>query len=123
MIDESEFEIEPSAFKSNNFPDHDISVNWLEHYGDNPDLSIQKVRDDHPHRNLNEETGRFIKLKVSDIKKFGKEHDSIYFIVYKSKRANNPSHASIHPPGGASFSALALCAERHGQLLRVPQKS
>ena len=48
MINETEFEIEPAAFKSNNFPDYDISVNWLEHYGHNLDRSLQKVRDNHP---------------------------------------------------------------------------
>jgi len=121
MINEIDFEIDPGAFESKRYPLDDISVNWLEFFGQDLENSLLRIRKTHSHQNL-QQTGRFIKLNVGKIKEFGREHKTtVHFSIYHSERKPNVSHASIHPPGKASFSALALCSERHGELLKVPK--
>ena len=115
----SVFTVDPDAFISGSNPDGGISVNWMEYFGRDERESLQKIRDTSTYGGI-KASGKYLKLNVGDIKKVGLEAAQTNLrTIYVGKKPN-VSHAEIVPPGGAVFTALALCAERHGTLLDVP---
>ena len=115
----SEFTVEPGAFISGSNPDGGISVNWLEYFGKDERVSLQRIRDTSTYRGIRE-SGKFLKLNVGDIRKVGLEAIQVNLKVVYVGAPPNVSHAEIYPSGSPVFTALALCAERHGTLLDVP---
>lgn len=112
--------VDPEIFESGSHPDKGISVNWLEYFGDNEQVSIRKVRKTMTYKNI-KPTGGFLKLNVGDLRRVGREfYAADLSIIFSESPPPNISHADINPPGATTFNALALCAEHHGTVLPVP---
>lgn len=112
--------LQPSAFGDEARSDTGVSANWLEYYyRDDESKSLAKI--DKTCGLETKESGRFLKLNVGKIKKaIGETNPPAAVIHDGDHHESNKSHAEIRPYIEAVFTALFLCAERHGEYLRVP---
>ena len=117
------YRIKAGAFKSGSEPLADISVNWMGYYGDDDNISLNKVCKYTTYNGINKD-GKFVKLNTTDIRKIHIESLSGNLdIRYRPERNDkNPSHADICPSGDAIFKGLARLANEKGVVLEVPEK-
>lgn len=115
------YEIKADAFRSGSDPTADISVNWLGYFGNDEAVSLNKVCETTTYRGINE-SGVFLKLNTTEIRKIFVESLGRPLATKYRPGCNNknPSHAEICPSGDAVFKALALHAESHGTVIKVP---
>lgn len=109
------------AFGDEAKPDTGVSVNWLEYFNKDDEVkSLAKIK--RTCGRATRDSGRFLKLNVGDIKKATTEINPPVCVIHDGDtRVENKSHAEIRPYIEAVFTALFLCAELHGTLLRVPR--
>lgn len=113
--------LQATAFGDESNPQSGVSVNWLEYYNrENLDESLAKI--DRTCGLSTRESGRFLRLKVGQIKKVLSEITPPASVVHDGdEEVANKSHATIAPYIEAVFTALVLCAEQHGKYLEVPR--
>lgn len=111
--------VDPEIFESKTYPNAGISANWLEFYGEDEQVSLKKIRKSTTYGGIRS-SGGFLKLRVSALMKITSELAAGNLRVVYDGKEPNWSHVEIQPPGATTFNALALCANRHGTVLRVP---
>ena len=114
--------LKPSAFESGTSPTDGVSVNWLEFFHkENEVKSLTEIKK--TCGLCTRKSGRFLKLRVGDIKKIASEISPPVTVIHDGhEKGTNKSHAEIHPPIQATFVALVLCAEHYGTYLEVPSE-
>lgn len=112
-------DFDPEIFESKTYPNAGVSVNWLEYYCGDEWASLKKIRKSTTYSGIRT-SGGFLKLRVSDLKKISSELPAGNLRVVYDGKDPNWSHAEVQPPGATTFNALALCANHHGTVLRVP---
>lgn len=97
-----------------------VSCNWLEYFfRDDEGRSLRRINKTCGLKTRG--SGRFLKLQVGDIRRAILESYSYAQVIHDGEdQGDNESHAEIHPPVQAIFTALVLCAEEDGVLLEVP---
>ena len=113
--------LQAAAFGDESRNDSGVSVNWLEFF--NRGNEAKSLAEINRTCGLNtKESGRFLKLQVGRIRKAVTEINPPVSIIHDGENhAVNKSHAEIRPYMEAVFTALFLCAEQHGEYLRVPR--
>ena len=96
-----------------------FSFNWLEYYKTDEASSLVRICECHTHSNITKE-GKFLKLRVDDIKEVGRKKH-IDFLIKRTPSSTNRSHVSVAPSDTHSAHALFLFAEQYGIFLDVPE--
>lgn len=83
-----------------------FSFNWLEYYITDAASSLVRICECHTHGSITKE-GKFLKLKVGDIKEVGRKRH-LDFRIDHTPSSTNRSHTSVSPTDNHSANALFL---------------